>query len=340
MIHEFVIRKSASTTIRRNRAKRRRSTIAAVTAVGLTGVLAACSSSGGSGGGFANAPKANAKSVSLLTQPWDDLKAENEIAKQLLEKLGYNVSVDGLAVDVGAKSIETGKIDGYLGNWWPSQKPTFGTMIDSGKVKVVGTVLTGTQYAPAIPGVFAKKYNINSLAQLAAHGAEFGRKIYGIEAGSPGNTTIETMIKNNDYGLGKWSLVPSSTPAMLTQVQRSITQKQPIVFLAWSPHWMTSQFDTVFLKDPKNVWGGGGEVRSVVNADFAKKSPNVTTLLGNMKFTVDQGGQFYLLHDKKGQDYPAIATAWIKANPDQVKKFLVGVKSADGKPAASVVLGS
>jgi glycine betaine/proline transport system substrate-binding protein len=318
-----------------------RSAAVAVLAAAVAATLGGCgAANSGNGNGFAAQPKAGATTVTLLDQPWDDLETENVISKQLLGKLGYQVQIESLAVDVGAQSMQTGKIDGYLGNWWPSQKPTFGKIINSGQVKVLGTLLSGTQYAPAIPGEDAKKMHIDSLAQLAAHGAAFGHKIYGIEAGTPGNATVQKMIDDNDYGLGSWKLVPSSTPAMLSQVQRSVSQHQPIVFLGWSPHWMTVQFHTVFLKDPKGVWGGAGEIRTLVNAQFAKQSPNVTRFLGNLHFTTAEAGQFYYQHDKQGKSYGDIARAWIKANPDAVRSFLAGVKSTSGKPAASVVLGS
>lgn len=310
----------------------------ATVALGMAGLVSGCGSS--NTGSFASQPTASNTSVSLLQQPWDDLDAENMIAKQLLGKLGYQAHIKKLSVAVGAKSLETGKIDGYLGNWWPSQKPDFGDIIASGKVKVLGDLATGTQYAPAIPGKFAKKLNIDSLAQLDKHGAAFGYKIYGIESGTPGDKTIKKMISHNDYGLGNWKLVPSSTPAMLSQAKRAVKRNQPIVFLGWSPHWMVSQFHLVFLKDPKGVWGQAGRIRTVVNANFAKKNPNVTKFLGNMKFSVSEAGQFYVLHDKKHQSYQQIAGDWIKANPQKVKKFLDGVKSAKGKPAGSVVFGS
>jgi glycine betaine/proline transport system substrate-binding protein len=328
------------TTQRRHGLRARLPLIAGSVAVALavTGLTSGCGTSGA--GSFASQSKGGNTSVSLLQQPWDDLDAENMIAKQLLGKLGYQVHIKKLSVAVGAKSLETGKIDGYLGNWWPSQKPDLGKIISSGKVKVLGNLATGTQYAPAIPGKFAKKLHIDSLAQLDKHGAAFGHKIYGIESGTPGDKTIKKMIHNNDYGLGDWKLVPSSTPAMLSQAKRAVKRDQPIVFLGWSPHWMVSQFHLAFLKDPKGVWGQAGRIRTVVNTDFSKKNPNVTKFLGNLTFSVAEAGQFYVLHDKQHQSYSKIARDWIKAHPQKVTKFVDGVKSVKGKPATSVVSGS
>jgi glycine betaine/proline transport system substrate-binding protein len=316
----------------------------AVTAVSLAllATTAACSSaedkgdfalseddeSSGGGGGT---------SVTLVEQPWVDLQAENEISKQLLTKLGYSVKVNSVSVELGAQALSTGDADAYLGNWWPSQQPTYGTLIDGGKVDVVSTLMKGTEYAPAVPGDTAQKLGISSLADLDKHAAAFGRRIYGIEAGSPGNETIQKAIDDDAYGLGDWKLVASGTPAMLAQVEKFQAAGKPIVFLGWSPHWMTVQFKTVFLEDPDKVWGGAGEIRTVTRSGFQESAPQITTFLGNLTFTTDEAGQFYFDHDKKKRELSDIASTWIAANPDKVKTFLAGVTSADGAPAESVI---
>ena len=139
-------------------------------------------------------------------------------------------------------------------------------------------ILTGTEYAPAVPGDIAKDLGISSLADLDEHADEFGRKIYGIEAGSPGNETIQEAIDDDAYGLGDWELVASGTPAMLAQVEKSTEGRRPDRLPGWSPHWMTVQFDTVFLEDPEKVWGGAGEIRTLTRAGFADDNPSISTL--------------------------------------------------------------
>lgn len=311
-----------------------RSSRLTVLALAATLALAGCASgsqdddfaSGSSGGGQ--------DSVVFAEQPWVDLQVENEIAVQILDKLGYHASVKhNLSVENTAAAMSSGDIDAYLGDWWPSQKPTFGDLIDAGKVDVLSTMVTGTQYAPAVPGDVAEKLDVHSLADLDKHADAFGHKIYGIEAGSPGNETIQKAIDADAYGLGDWELVASGTPAMLAQVEKAEKAGQPIVFLAWSPHWMTVQFKTVFLDDPQKVWGGAGEIRTLVRKGFADDNPDIAKFIANLRFTTDEAGQFYYDHDKAGKDIADIASAWISDNPDKVKQFLDGVKDADGKPA-------
>jgi glycine betaine/proline transport system substrate-binding protein len=301
-------------------------------------VAAGCASDdeGGKDDDFASGSSGGEKGgVVLAEQPWVDLQVENEIAVQVLDKLGYDASIKrNLSVENAASAMGTGEIDAYLGNWWPSQEPTFGELIDGGKVDVVSTIVTGTEYAPAVPGDVADELGVKSLADLDKHADEFGRKIYGIEAGSPGNETIQAAIDKDAYGLGDWKLVASGTPAMLAQVEKSQKAGEPIVFLAWSPHWMTVQFKTVFLEDPEKVWGGAGEIRTVTREGFADDNPEITEFLGNLTFTTDEAGEFYYAHDKEGQELSEIAAAWIEANPDKVATFLEGVDDSKGKPGA------
>lgn len=308
-------------------------------AVSIAVLASACASADDKGDEFVGGDSAGgAGSVTLVEQPWVDLQVENEIATQLLEKLGYTVEIDSVSVELAAQALSTGDADAYLGNWWPSQEPTFGSLIDSGKVDVVNdALLTGTEYAPAVPGDVAEELGVSSLADLDEHAEEFDYKIYGIEPGSPGNETIQKAIDADAYGLGDWTLVESGTPAMLTQVEKAEKDGDAIVFLAWSPHWMTVQFKTVFLEDPEGVWGGAGSIRAVTRAGFADDAPEINTFLENLTFTPDEAGQFYFDHDKSGMELGDIASEWITANPDKVKSFLAGVESSDGTAAEAVI---
>ena len=316
------------------------SALGVAAAVSIATLASACASQADKGDGFGAQDGGGADTITLIEQPWVDLQVENEISRQLLEQLGYTVKIDSVSVELGAQALATGDADAYLGNWWPSQEPTYGSLIEGGQIEVINEeLLTGTQYAPAVPGDVADELGISSLADLDEHAEAFDRKIYGIEPGSPGNETIQAAIDADAYGLGDWTLVESGTPAMLTQVAKAQGRGDAIVFLAWSPHWMTVEFDTVFLEDPEGVWGGAGAIRAVTRAGLAEDSADIDAFLSNLTFTTDDAGQFYYDHDKSGQEVRDIAAAWIDANPDKVKSFLAGVRSADGEDAEAAIFG-
>jgi glycine betaine/proline transport system substrate-binding protein len=285
---------------------------------------------GGSSGGE--------NAVRFVQQPWADLVVETEIAMQVLTKLGYTASTQEVAVPLAAEALATGRADAYLGNWWPSQQAVFTEHLDSGAVKVAGTVLEGTEYAPAVPGYVADQLGVRSLADLDQHADAFERKIYGIEPGAPGNETISQAIAQDAYGLGDWELVASSTEAMLAEVSRRAAAGEPIVFLGWSPHWMTSEFNLHFLDDPQSVWPGAGQVRSLVRSELEAADPNLVRFISQISVDTATASDFIRAVDKDGKPAETVAQEWMQAHPDQIEAWLQGVTSVNGEPAAQVVL--
>jgi glycine betaine/proline transport system substrate-binding protein len=285
---------------------------------------------GGSSGGE--------NAVRFVQQPWADLVVETEIAMQVLNKLGYTASMQEVAVPLAAEALATGRADVYLGNWWPSQQAVFTEHLDSGAVKVAGTVLEGTEYAPAVPGYVAEQLGVRSLADLDQHADAFERKIFGIEPGAPGNETISQAIAQDAYGLGDWELVASSTEAMLAEVSRRAAAGEPIVFLGWSPHWMTSEFNLHFLDDPQSVWPGAGQVRSLIRSELETADPNLVRFISQITVDTATASDFIRAVDKDGKPAEAVAQEWMQAHPDRIEAWLQGVTSVNGEPAAQVVL--
>ena len=285
---------------------------------------------GGSSGGE--------NAVRFVQQPWADLVVETEIAMQVLNKLGYTASTQEVAVPLAAEALATGRADVYLGNWWPSQQAVFTGHLDSGAVKVAGTVLEGTEYAPAVPGYVTAALGVRSLADLDQHADAFERKIYGIEPGAPGNETISQAIAQDAYGLGDWELVASSTEAMLAEVSRRAAAGQAIVFLGWSPHWMTSEFNLHFLDDPQSVWPGAGQVRSLIRSELEAADPNLVRFISQISVDTATASDFIRAVDKDGKPAGTVAQEWMQAHPDRIEAWLQGVTSVDGEPAAQIVL--
>lgn len=200
-------------------------------------------------------------------------------------------SACGESQGLGAQALATGDADAYLGNWWPSQRSVFAKHLKSGDVDVLGTLVTGTTYAPAVPKYVADEHGIRSLADLESNADLFSGKFLGIEPGTPGNQYILDAIKQNAYGLGGWQLVQSSTPAMLAEVEHHVSQEKPVVFLGWEPHWMNVDWELVYLDDPQQVWPGAGEIRVATRKDFASDNPNVARFLSQLKIDRDTASE-------------------------------------------------
>jgi glycine betaine/proline transport system substrate-binding protein len=316
-----------------------RNRLGVLTALALTVPLLAAGCGTSSEVAFSTGDGTGTRSVKFVQQPWEDMVVETQIASAILKKLGYNPSVQEVSVPLAAQALSTGAADAYLGNWWPSQKPVLGPMLDKGSVTVAGTLLSGTQYAPGMPGDMAQRLGIRSLADLAAHGDLFHHEILGIEPGTPGNQYILDAIAKNAYGLRKWKLVSSSTEAMLAEVNRRIAKKEPVVFLAWRPHWMVVQWKVEFLADPQHIWPGAGQIRVLTRSDLAEQDPNLFRFLSQIRTDADTASAWIFAYGKKKQSAESIADAWIAAHPEEVKSWLSGVKTVAGTDAATAVIG-
>lgn len=291
----------------------------------LVMVVAGCSAGAGAG--------TRQDEIRLVQQPWEDLVVENQIVSQILEELGYRTRVMDLSVSIGAQTLADGETDAYLGNWWPSQKPTFQHHLDKGEIEILGTLVTGTTYAPAVPKFVAEQYDVRSLADLVPKSDLFHGEFLGIESGTPGNQYILDAIEDNAYGLGEWQLVESSTTAMLAEVKRRVDEGTPVVFLGWEPHWMNVEWDLVYLDDPEQVWPGAGEIRVATRAGLEADNPDVARLLSQMKIDRETASEWIFQLGKEGASAETIAREWIESHPDEVDMWLQGVRTAQGEPA-------
>ncbi|RIV18583.1 hypothetical protein D2Q93_13945 [Alicyclobacillaceae bacterium I2511] len=59
-------------------------------------------------------------------------------------------------------------------------------------------------------------------------------------------------------GFRNMHLIASSSPAMLTALQRAYQQHKPIVVTLWSPHWAFTKYKLKYLSDPQHVFGQSG----------------------------------------------------------------------------------
>ncbi|MEJ2633076.1 MAG: ABC transporter substrate-binding protein [Acidihalobacter sp.] len=259
--------------------------------------------------------------VKFGVPPWPGVTVKTEVARQLLEAIGYQTAVTNAGYIIDLQGVSRGEIDADMAIWLPSQGSTVNPLVKSGKIKLL-----------------IWKAGVHSIGDLQKYSSKFDSKIYGIESGNDGNQIMIDAIKNDTYNLKGWQLVPSSTAGMLAQAGRAIQQHKWIVFLGWKPHWMNIKYKLRYLKDPKMIWGGPSTVYTAVNPEFVKKQPNVARFLKQMVVYSKAQSQWIYDYGYKKQPADAVAKAWIKSNMGTVAKWLKGVKTADGsKPAIEAV---
>jgi glycine betaine/proline transport system substrate-binding protein len=268
---------------------------------------------------------------------WTDITATNGVAAVVLEALGYTPDIATLSVPVGYEALKNGQTDVFLGNWMPAQQKFRDDLDAAGTIDVLTQNLEGAKFTLAVNKAGADA-GVADFADLDAQKDAFGGKIYGIEPGAPANQSIQTMIENDDFGLGDWELVESGEQAMLAQVTRS--GDTPVVFLAWAPHPMNEAIEITYLSGGDAQFGpdfGGATVHTLARKEWVAACPNAAKLFSQLVFDVPMENVLMgkILDD--GMDAKDAAREWLAENPQAADAWLEGVTTLDGQPGGDAV---
>jgi glycine betaine/proline transport system substrate-binding protein len=291
-------------------------------------------------GGVAHAADPDkCRTVRMSDPGWTDITATNAIAGILLNALGYQQKVETVAVPITFQGLKTGQIDVFLGNWMPAQSHLAKPLVENGEADLLRANLENAKFTLAVPDYVAEG-GVASFADLDRFGEKFERKIYGIDPGAPANQNIDRMISADAFGLGDWTLVPSSEQGMLAQVTRKARREDWIVFLAWEPHPMNAKMDITYLSGGDEYFGanyGGTTINTLSRRGYAAECPNAARLFRQLNFSVDMENQIMEDIDGKGQDAKTAATSYLKAHPEPISAWVEGVTTLDGQPALPAV---
>ncbi|MEJ5022531.1 choline ABC transporter substrate-binding protein [Ochrobactrum vermis] len=268
---------------------------------------------------------------------WTDITATTALASLVLEKAGYQPQTTILSVPVTFQSLENGQIDIFLGNWMPLQEEARKPYLEGKKIEQAGINLEGAKIGLAATG---KDLGIKNYADIAKFKDQLGGKIYGIEAGSSANATIQSMVEQDKFGLKDFQLAESSEQAMLSQVQNAVRKEEPVVFFAWTPHPMNIRYKLTYLENGDNLFGpddGAATVETLTRKGYATDCPNVSRFLSNLKFNTAMESTMMNMILNDGMEAKDAVTKWIKENPAQLDAWLDGVTTFDGKPALAEV---
>lgn len=312
--------------------RRRRSPLLAAAAAALVLAVTACSGqtstfggtfggsggAGGSGGGGGD----DGKSVSVsVVAGWDDAIAATYLWKELLEQRGYTVNVQELDIASTFTGVANGQIDLYLDAWLPVTHEAYWSRFKD-KLEVLSSWSTGRNLL-AVP----EYVDVNSLADLKGRGGEFSGRIVGIEAGGGlMRATRDAVIP--DYGLGDYTLVEGSSPAMLAALDTAIKSQEPIVVTLWQPHWAFSRWPLKVLDDPQGAFGEPDELQVIATKGFGADNPEIAGWLAKFSLTPEQLADLMFAIQEAGQgNEQAAAKQWISDNQQLVDPWFAGSTS-------------
>lgn len=287
---------------------------------------------------FADDP-ATCGTVRYSDPGWTDITATNGVAAVVLEALGYKADIATLSVPVGYEALKGKETDIFLGNWMPAQKSFRDDLDAAGTIQELVQNLEGAKFTLAVNKAGAEA-GVADFADLDAQKDAFDGKIYGIEPGAPANQSIQAMIDADEFGLGDWELVESGEQAMLAQVGRNDAAGTPTVFLAWAPHPMNDAVEITYLSGGDAQFGpdfGGATVHTLARNEWVEACPNAAKLFSQLVFDVPMENALMgkILDD--GADAKDAAKEWIAENPEVAAKWLDGVTTLDGQPAAAAL---
>jgi glycine betaine/proline transport system substrate-binding protein len=250
--------------------------------------------------------------------------------------------------DLGVSAIEPVKLDPAAG--WvglqrgdvdlltevnlPNQQP----FADKAKDEVD---LTSQVYDGAVQAWFVPRYaveadgaplaGLKSIGQLNDYKDKVGDTLYD---GDPGWITTQ----QNDKRLKAYDLdikhAKSSEAALIAQVKRAFSRKEPLLFFFYRPHWLFQQFDVVELEEPKPYTDGcfeGGNDQCAIPAqqswiatrkDLAERAPKFAALVKNVKIPLEDIEALLDEVDSKKRDPAEVAKSWVDEHKSEVDAWI------------------
>ena len=148
------------------------------------------------------------------------------------------------------------------------------------------------------------------------------------------------MIENDQFGLGDFELVESSEQGMLAQVRRAAEGGEPVVFFGWRPHPMNVTMDMTYLSEGDDAFGpqdGSAQVLTVTRPGLSEECPNLGAFLENLVFEVEAEDVMMDSIINEGMTAEEAVRGWMTDNPDAIDRWLDGVTTVEGEPAAPAV---
>jgi glycine betaine/proline transport system substrate-binding protein len=258
------------------------------------------------------------KKVTIGYIPWDEGVASTFLWKEILEERGFQVEARQFEAGPLYTSLAAGDVDFQTDAWLPTTHEQYWKKYGDG-LDDLGSWYARTSLELSVPSYLK---GVDSLDDLKGRAADFGGRITGIESGSGEMSLLKSKVLKA-YGLGQeYRVVDSSTPAMLAELKRAYSRKEPVVVTLWSPHWAYDEYDLRKLKDPKGAWGTGDGVHTVARKGFAGENPVVGEWLKDFEMSEKQltGLEAEINRAGKGRQQQAVRT-WLKDNPGVVDEL-------------------
>ncbi|WP_018885823.1 glycine betaine ABC transporter substrate-binding protein [Paenibacillus massiliensis] len=171
----------------------------------------------------------------------------------------------------------------------------------------------------------------SSNAATGEGNSSVGKQVnYRITGTDPGSGLMRLTAKAmEDYHLSNWTLMESSAAGMTAQLDKAYKNEEPIVIVAWSPHWMFNTYDLKYLEDPKLTYGEPEEIHTIARLGLKKDHPVAYEFLDRFNWTSDDMGEV-MIDIQNGMSPEAAAAKWVDGHEAQVQEWIEGLEPVNG----------
>lgn len=274
-------------------------------------VLTAC------GSADAGSKKEDRKTINLAYVEWDTEVASTHVVGQVLEDLGYEVTLTPLDNGIMWEALANGEVDGMVSAWLPQ---THAPQVEKYKDKIenLGENLTGAKIGLVVPSYM----DVDSIEDLTV---EANKTITGIEPGANMMATTENAYKEYN-NLEGWNVLTSSAGAMTAALSQAITNNEEIIITGWSPHWIFNAYDLKYLDDPKGLYGTEEYIGTFARNGLKEDDPDAYRVLDHFHWT-SEDIESVMFDIMEGMSATEAAKKWIENNQDKVADWTKDVKA-------------
>lgn len=295
-----------------------RSLVVAVAAFALLGTgLTGC------GGDSSSSEDDVSRSMKIVTVNWIEGLAMTYMQEQILEdSLDMDVTVNEVqGGGIAFSSVASDAADIFNEAWLPTtHEGPWGKHKD--ELRKLGYTYRGTSAGLAVPAYM----DIEHASEIGEFREELNAQIHGIESGANVNDQARQILENND--IEGFNVIAASGPATWQALQSAISNKEPIVVVAWKPHWKWDRYDLKYLEGAQTnqtpVFGAPEDIFTIVDNEFTEEFPKeVVCFMKEFEANDSQvGSLMFTFKDRGDMSREEAASQWIENHPEDVSMWL------------------
>lgn len=281
--------------------------------------LSAC---GGNGKNANESDQLGEKKITIPYVSWATEIASNHVIKEVLEDIGYDVTLKEVNTGAMYIAIADGSADAMISAWLPYTDVSYWEKFEDDLVDL------GPNLKEAPLGLVVPSYvEIDSIEEMKENANSIGEStdwtITGIDPGSGQMQITEEAME--EYGLDNWELKATSDAIMMAALDRAIKKEENIIVTLWSPHWAYEEYDLKYLEDPREVFGEPDDIRTLTRKGLEEDSPAAYKVLNQFEWDKEHL-ESVMVEMFRGKEPEEAAKEFIEANKELVEKWTKDVK--------------